>query len=133
MTPLEKSQKHLERMDAVVRAAEIKWGAPFRLVQLVPDDLAAKFDRQWQSLSSAITESRHEDVCLLADGVIRGVWALEKTAMATGHEPLTLASIGLRSLPAGQPQAEDTADGRSCSAPLPKAWFVAGGDSLDGI
>ena len=91
----ERAQKHIERMDYVVRTSEIKWGMMFGLSALVPLELAAKFDLQWQKLSEAIMDSRHEDVVMLSDGVIRGVWALEKVAVLNGHEPLPLSPIGL--------------------------------------
>lgn len=95
MELMDVAQYHLKRMDLVVRASEIRWGMFGALEQLVPPELAAKFQTQWQKLTAAVMESRHEDVCVLADGVIRGIWALENRAIIDGHTPLNLSPIGL--------------------------------------
>ena len=91
----DRAQKYLERMDYIVRAAEIKWGIMFGLSALVPAELAAKFQTQWEKLSAAIMASDHEGVIVLTDGVVRGVWALEKAALDSGATPLGLSPIGL--------------------------------------
>ena len=95
MTLQHRSQAHLNRMDWVVRAAEIKWGMMGGLESLVPPNLAAKFALQWGRLSEAIMANAHEDVIVLADGVVRGIWALERVAVLAGAEPSPLPGIGL--------------------------------------
>jgi len=104
MELMERAQRHLERMDIVVRASEIKWGVMVPggagLLGMVPPELAAKFNTQWDKLSDAITNSRHEDVIVLADGVVRGIWALERVVVLGGMEPSPLLSIGLGAAPA---------------------------------
>jgi len=91
----ERATAHIARLDMVVKAAEIKWGVPLLLETLVDANLAAKFGRQWDALSDAIMGSRHEEVIELADGAIRGVWAMEKAALAAGQVPAALAPIGV--------------------------------------
>lgn len=95
MTLQDRAQAHLQRMDIVVRAAEIKWGIMFGLSALVPTELAAKFQTQWDKLSAAIMASDHEGVIVLADGVVRGVWALDAAAVAAGHVPGALVAVGV--------------------------------------
>lgn len=124
MTPQDKAQRHLERLDVVIRASEIKWGL-FRLETLVPEDLAAKFKRQWDGLSLAITEARHEDVVVMADGAIRGIWAMEKTAMGAGCDPEALLPFGA--------VAEKPKDGYILDKTLrsmPPEFWAGGGDSI---
>lgn len=120
----ERAQKHLERMDIVVRAVEIKWGlmnlGAGGVEQLVPSELAAKFQAQWDKLSSAVTEQRYEDVILLSDGVVRGVWAMDKAAMAAGHEPGALLPIGAGLAPLPEPkQSEYVPSGRPMDEAIP--------------
>lgn len=91
----ERAQSYLERMDYVVRAAEIKWGIMFGLEALVPAELAAKFKTQWNHLSEAVMTNDYEGIITHADGVVRGVWALERMAIQSGQEPLVLPPIGL--------------------------------------
>ncbi len=91
----DRAQAYLQRMDLVVRAAEIKWGILFALERLVPPELAAKFQAQWQKLSGAVMAKDYDEVIVHADGVIRGVWALEKVALEMGHVPEALSGIGL--------------------------------------
>ena len=96
MSLQERAQRHIERMDIVVKAAEIKYGLLAGITaEPVPPELAAKFDAQWQKLSEAIMDSRHEDVIVLADGVVRGIWALDRFVVLAGADPLALSPIGL--------------------------------------
>ena len=94
MTPTDKAQAHLHRLDIVVKAVEIRWGVCFGVQAFVPPELWQKFDRQWSALNAAITENRHEDVVTLADGAVRGVWALDKAAWEAGHSPPPLPAYG---------------------------------------
>ena len=79
------AEYHLHRMDIIISAAEIRWGIMMQLVNLAGGELAEKFERQWSALSAAILESRYADIVILSDGVCRGVWALERAAIAAGH------------------------------------------------
>lgn len=92
MDKIETAQRHIERLDIVVRACEIKWGVCFMIEKKVPAELWAKFQRQWDALSAAITGCDYEIVPDLADGAVRGVWALEKAAMDAGHVPEPLCA-----------------------------------------
>ncbi len=97
MNLIDREIAHLTRMDFVVRTCEIKWGLMFGITRLVPPELAAKFDLQWLKLSEAIMLKDHEGVMMLSDGVIRGIWAMERAAILEGHIPHALSPIGLGS------------------------------------
>ena len=99
MNPQERAQKHLERLDQVMRGAEIKWGILFRLETLVPEELSAKFKVQWNKLSESIMNANHADTILLADGAVRGIWALEAAALAAGCVPEPLPTCLLYTSP----------------------------------
>lgn len=95
MELIDRAQAHIVRMDVVVRAAEIKWGLMGSLETLVPPELAAKFQTQWGKLSEAVMANAYEDIMLLADGVVRGIWAMERVAVLAGSEVQGLSPIGL--------------------------------------
>lgn len=103
MEPQHRAQKHLQRMDIVMKAAEIKYGVMFTESNLINLELRNKFARQWEKLNSAIMECRYHDVCTLADGVVRGVWAIEKAMEASQAAPCGLTPIGIGTLPEAAP------------------------------
>lgn len=121
----ERAHRHIERMDFVVRAAEIKWGIPLMLTTLIEPDLAGKFQRQWQALSAAISECRDADVIELTDGAIRGIWAMERAALDAGHKPNALSPIGVAPK---EPEAA-TEKVNKINVPPDKFW-KDGGDSI---
>jgi hypothetical protein len=120
----DRAQEHIKRMDIVVRATETKWGI-FLPLHLVPVPLKEAFDRQWSKLSQAILESRHEDVMILADGVIRGLWKIDDTLNRAGVEPADLNPIGVVS-EVSHKLEEDT----KMIQALPKSFFDNGGDEI---
>lgn len=125
MKPYEKAQAHLHRMDWVVKGAEIKWGLFTALEDKLGGELAAKFKRQWEALSAAVMAQDHDGVATLADGVIRGVWALEKAAFEMGLVPDPLPEIGAGVAPVVITPPSETIK------PLPKDFWTGGGDKLE--
>lgn len=120
----DRAQSHIQRMDLIVHASEVKWGLMFRLKQLVPDDLAAKFQRKWDELSEAVMDKRYEDTIILSDDIIRGVGVLEAAAVDAGHVPEDLLPIGVetpRVVHESVPSGVET---------LPKSFWRDGGDDL---
>lgn len=77
--------QHLERLDAVSRSMEAKWGIN-RLPACVDDELRSKWERQWQKLNLAIEEGRFVEASELAQGCVRGWEALERAAVALGYK-----------------------------------------------
>ena len=122
------AQKHLNRMDAVVHAAEIKWGILMQLRHMVEPELAEKFDRQWAKLSLALEECRHDDVIALADGTIRGIWAMEAQAMASGHIPLPIQPYEVKTPDKADMGVCDTVEDEII--PLGNDFWANGGDEL---
>jgi hypothetical protein len=96
MDIIETAQRHIERLDIVVRACEIKWGVCFGIEMKIPKDLWDKFQRQWDALSAAISGCDHASVPDLADGAVRGVWAMEKAALDAGYTPEPLLPCAVR-------------------------------------
>lgn len=121
----ERAQKHIERLDIIVKATEIKWGVMWQIEALVPQELADKFNRQWEALSSAITDRRHEDVIDLSDGAVRGIWAMEKAAILAGNAPVQLSTIGMA---IAEPV---TADVSTHIPQLPPSFWAQGGDTIN--
>ena len=127
---LERSQLHLNRLDLVVRAAEIKWGIMDRLETLCSPETATKFGNHWAKLSMAIMASEYEDVVLLADGAVRGVWRMEAEAIAAGHTPGALMPLGVGgSAPISFEPPVAAPKGFNGTVP-DAAWFKAGGDPV---
>ena len=121
-----RARKHIERLDIVVKAAEVKWGVPLQLEQLVPPEMAAKFGRQWDALSAAITSGNYEDMIELADGAIRGVWAMDKAALDAGNVPATPSPIGAKN-----DFVPEAAKVEETIKPLSKEFWDQGGDVID--
>lgn len=78
--------QNLHRLDEVSRRMESKWGVD-RLPRCVPEDLAGKWNRQWEKLNAAIMDLRHAETVDLAQGCVRAWEALERAAMGAGYQP----------------------------------------------
>ncbi len=125
MQPEDRARAALQVLDITVSALEIKWGVCFGVTAHAPPELVAKFDRQWEKLNAAITDARHEDVVVLAQGTIRGCWALDKAALDAGNVP-TLPEVG-----AGAPAAGSSrVSAGEVSEPLPAGFWKGGGDEI---
>lgn len=91
--------QHLQRLDEVSRKMEAKWGVD-RLPKCVPEEMAAKWIRQWEKLNAAIIGGQSQEMIDLAQGCIRAWNALEGTAIASGYQPDIGASFECR-MPSG--------------------------------
>jgi hypothetical protein len=78
----------LDGLDETARQMERKWGVG-RLRLLVDDALRAKFDAQKAKLDAAIATDQEIYVRAQAEGMRRAWQALDRTATATGAEPLS--------------------------------------------
>ena len=77
----------LDGVDECIAASERRWGVD-RLRLLVPDDLRARWDRQWQSWCRAVETNDLAGIQRHGAAVRRAVAALEAAATAAGGEPL---------------------------------------------
>jgi hypothetical protein len=77
----------LDGVDETIAASERRWGVD-RLRLLVPDDLRARWDRQWQSWCRAVEANDLGGIQKHGAAVRRAVAALEAAATAAGGEPL---------------------------------------------
>jgi hypothetical protein len=78
----------LDGVDEAIAASERRWGVD-RLRLLVPDDLRARWDRQWQLWCRAVEANDLGGIQKHGAAVRRAVAALEAAATAAGAEPLS--------------------------------------------
>lgn len=76
----------LYRLDLERHRLELKWGCG-RLQELAPPELRQKWDAQIAKLNDAIMDRNIQIVEDLIAGCVRGLAALEKSAVAAGHVP----------------------------------------------
>lgn len=84
----DKCRAALATYDAVVRAAEVKWGID-RLPLLVEADLRDRFWAQMDVLNVALTKGSGVEVEEAVAATVRGVQALERRAVELGAQPVT--------------------------------------------
>lgn len=82
----------LEPLDKVAIEMEARWGIGV-LERLVSPDTAAKFGSARKKLNDAIGADDWEEGARRANVMIRGWQALEKEAIAAGHEPNDTGSL----------------------------------------
>jgi len=84
----DKCRNALATYDAVVRAAEVKWGID-RLPLLVEAELRDRFWAQMDILNAAILKGSGPDVEEAVAATVRGVQALERRATELGAQPVS--------------------------------------------
>ena len=124
MELIDRSQEHLKRMDIVMRSMETKWGI-FLPLHLVPVPLKDAFERQWSKLSQATITANYEDVIMLSDGVIRGLWKIDDTLNRAGVSTDELIPIGV----VGK-VSKKLEDETHIIKTLPKSFFDGAGDKI---
>ncbi len=83
ITDSEQIKLALERLDDVATRFEKKWGVD-RLINLVEQDLAERFQEQLDLVNTALERHIAEDVIAHADALARGWAALDAAAEAAG-------------------------------------------------
>jgi hypothetical protein len=77
----------LDGVDAVIAASERRWGVD-RLRLLVPDDLRARWDRQWLAYCRAVETNDLSGIQRHGAATRRAVAALDAAATAAGAQPI---------------------------------------------
>lgn len=87
-----KVERILIHLDNVAEGYNVRWGRG-RLLELAPQELKDKFVRQNDKIQMAASIGHAADLEALSLGLERGWKALEDSASASGHKPLTPACM----------------------------------------
>lgn len=77
----------MQPVDRRVAEIEKQWGCIERLQECVEPELAGRFGAAWHKLNAAIIDGELDEVVERAGVVLRGLDALEKSALSNGHKP----------------------------------------------